>query len=702
MATGLANLPGLPSELTEMLAQVSVIAAAGDDVGERERQYAALERMLEQAGQAVLAQSGVTAEAGACSPAQLTCSGRKRRRLIGSSCAEARLARIRLVCCDMDGTWLGPDHAPTRGGMRALQLAESSRCGNITWVFATGRCPASAAGVAQIDRLLDRPGIYSNGAVVLGAGGVELYALDLPSCALELATSISQRKGGISCDVSVLFNDRSTFYYVRQDETEELPRHALHLHEVYHDPRPVAVDKLPDDASIQLIHIVGNSEALDLVQSQCEAELKGVAAVARNLPTDLVLTHVDAHKGFAVKQLCRALKLGSDNGKDQGISVDQAKQNGVVLCMGDSGNDCTMLESCDGIGVAMANARQETLDAAEFCTQRTNGDEICGVLEVIELVYQAKSAQDIHNPISSTRRRPAVINTANMLHRWTMDSPATVAETRAAASSAKERPYIGVVCPDTATFREHVSLVQPSDLVLELGCSFGRCTYLLGQRLTNPAKQLIGVDTSREELAAAMAEYPDLVFKRGDVLRDPMGTLNIVRAMCVANDDGGDGGSDLCVFVDIGGNRELEALVALLPWIATALPRIPRLIVVKSETLSAAVLEKGGVFDWAWLQAKSKTALLARRCCTRGSGEAEFMAEPDLRMPHPLKAPLRKNPDGLPICRFHNYNPRHKGCKMHRDIEGHGTSCPYDHEHCHWCGVKGHIALDCQAAMPLI
>ena len=45
----------------------------------------------------------------------------------------------------------------------------------------------------------------------------------------------------------------------------------------------------------------------------------------------------------------------------------------------------------------------------------------------------------------------------------------------------------------------------------------------------------------------------------------------------------------LCVFVDIGGNRELEALVALLPWVATALPCVPRFIAVKSETLYAAV-----------------------------------------------------------------------------------------------------------------
>ena len=569
----------------------------------------------------------------------------------------------------------------------------------MTWVFATGRCPASAAGVAQIEGFDKRPGIYSNGAVVLGVGGEELYALDLPAPALELAISISRRQEGTT---SVLFNDRSTFYYIRQGTevpTEgELPDYALHLHRVYHDPCPVAVDRrLPEGASIQLIHIVGDPEVLDCVQVECEIALTGVASVARNLPTDLVLTHLEAHKGFAVKKLCTALRPVWSSGDDQ---VDE---EGVVLCMGDSGNDCTMLRSCSGIGVAMANAREETLDAEEFCTQATNGDDVCpGVLEVIELVCQAKKVQSNAAESSGNINISSMPESAGkMEHRWTMDSPAVLAASLADARQ-KGNDHVAVVCPDTATFRKHASHVRPEDLVVELGCSFGRCTALLAKQLSDPAKQLIGVDTSREVLAAASVEYPNLKFKRADVLRDPMGTLNMVRALCDANE-----GGNLCVFVDIGGNRELEALVALLPWIATALPRIPRLIVVKSETLSAAVAERGGVFDWSWLQSKSKSAVLARRGVGVGSGGAggtvgEKSKSVLRRMPHPLKAPLRKNPDGVPICRFHNYNPREKGCKMHRDREGHGTSCPYDHEHCHWCGMKGHIALDCESVAPLI
>ena len=57
---------------------------------------------------------------------------------------------------------------------------------------------------------------------------------------------------------------------------------------------------------------------------------------------------------------------------------------------------------------------------------------------------------------------------------------------------------------------------------------------------------------------------------------------------------------NLVVFVDIGGNRELEALVALLPWVASSLPQIPRRIVVKSETMHTAMTAGN---DWTKLKA---------------------------------------------------------------------------------------------------
>lgn len=246
-----------------------------------------------------------------------------------------------------------------------------------------------------------------------------------------------------------------------------------------------------------------------------------------------------------------------------------------------------------------------------------------------------------------------------------------------AADEAAGAPLRAVVTYYTETFRRMVKLVRPTDAVLEIGSSWGECTALLGEALSPP--RVVGVDTSKEALEKSSAKFPHLTFERADALANPLMVIEIAKALlarCGA-------GARLVVFADIGGNRELEALVALLPWVAATLA--PRLIVVKSEKLHSAVAANGGVFDWPELQA---------RCAkTRSFGRQ--------KLPHPLKAPLRHARDGTPICRFHNYRVRKDGqvgstCRQ-------GDRCPYNHVQCHRCLEDGHTALECtlEDATPL-
>ena len=54
---------------------------------------------------------------------------------------------------------------------------------------------------------------------------------------------------------------------------------------------------------------------------------------------------------------------------------------------------------------------------------------------------------------------------------------------------------------------------------------------------------------------------------------------------------------------------------------------------------------------------------------------------------HPLRAPLRFNPQGTSICRFENYMEGR--CKKQE-------LCPFDHAHCHVCLEEGHRAWNCE------
>jgi len=242
-------------------------------------------------------------------------------------------------------------------------------------------------------------------------------------------------------------------------------------------------------------------------------------------------------------------------------------------------------------------------------------------------------------------------------------------------------------------------------LPISFHCSFFLLTgtAILAQQLNN-TNQIVGIDISKEVITAASSSYPDLTFVKSDALRDPMSTLLVYKDLCKLHNESKHH-QLLYVFVDIGGNRELESLVALLPWVEEQLQPIS--IIVKSETLYAAVMELGGgTFDWNVLTAMANDAVDKRKRDTEG-GNGNGTESTNLNPPtktvktlHPLKAPLRKNDKGVAICRFHNYDQR--GCRKFIDMTCSGETCPYDHEHCHMCLELGHIALHCTSGTPLI
>ncbi len=254
---------------------------------------------------------------------------------------------------------------------------------------------------------------------------------------------------------------------------------------------------------------------------------------------------------------------------------------------------------------------------------------------------------------------------------------------------------------DTASFRALCgTLNKDKDVAVEIGCSYGRATKSLAKRLG--ASKVLGIDTSKEALAAASKRNPDVQFLRCDVLATPNTASDKIEELVHANTS-----CNLIVLVDIGGNRELEALTAVLPWVAT-LPTRPHRIIVKSQSLHTAANTHSNddtrEFPWDTILGLADVARQERERKSSGSKRkyADTTNSNERKFPHPLKAPLRTTADGTPICRYHNYQVC--GCKLFLDPDKKGTTaeCPCDHDHCHYCIVKGHIALNCTKYKPLI
>jgi hypothetical protein len=181
------------------------------------------------------------------------------------------------------------------------------------------------------------------------------------------------------------------------------------------------------------------------------------------------------------------------------------------------------------------------------------------------------------------------------------------------------------------------------------------------------------------------------------------------------------------VFSDIGGNRQLESLVKLVPWVLRTLK--PRLLVVKSEELTAAAEQQVTTEQQQGEQPCASAAAAAaveheaadgaascrpdtttcslQACdsvihdvsgwwqqleqqCRNPASLAEpwFVAAKDAGFTrNPMRYPQRSTADGRRICRPYNYD-KQRGClKM--------DGCPYDHQHCHHCLKADHRAVDC-------
>ncbi len=251
-----------------------------------------------------------------------------------------------------------------------------------------------------------------------------------------------------------------------------------------------------------------------------------------------------------------------------------------------------------------------------------------------------------------------------------------------------------VICAETEEYRLLARTNVPDDAeVIEIGCSTGKCSAVLAQR----AKRLLALDIGADVIDQARAAYPDIEFACLDALAETGRLVELMPGCTV-------------LFVDIGGNRSMEALAQLVPVMMQRLPNL-RLIVVKNRDLyrSAAKTLKhpaDSLSVW-WNEladywCRIVAELEGRKLCASlstplgnpprslSAWETAYRAARGCygagRLLNPRKVPNRTNADGVVICRFQNYSP---------SLCPGPSTCPFDHQTCHYCLEQGHTALLC-------
>lgn len=298
-----------------------------------------------------------------------------------------------------------------------------------------------------------------------------------------------------------------------------------------------------------------------------------------------------------------------------------------------------------------------------------------------------------------------------------------------------------VVVPTTDLYRRFSQTIPAENsVVVEIGCCNGFCTERIVQKLSSPETQYLGFDVAPKFIRECRAKFPVTIqfellnvlmeWKRAEDLIESKvreyshsTPLRLSQKTMLDDEDVKPADSpSLHVCIDIGGNREVESLLVLVNRVQDRLK--PKSLIVKSKELFDYGNAHGGLDSgtaWGTLQSIAKASLLKRRArplpsqdtasallssttittqshLTQATRKHEsHMTDPSKKKKyHPLKMPQRYNVEGIAICRYHNYDV-HKGCLLFQDTNQHGKKCLLDHDHCHVCLERGHVAWECSS-----
>eukprot|EP01134_Creolimax_fragrantissima_P000068 CFRG0068T1 len=155
-------------------------------------------------------------------------------------------------------------------------------------------------------------------------------------------------------------------------------------------------------------------------------------------------------------------------------------------------------------------------------------------------------------------------------------------------NNIKQSPLPGlnvVVCYSTSEYRHLARTIPRADEhVLEIGCSYGKASAILSRN----CDKLTAVDVSNDCIVSCRNDCEasakcvgalknNTVFHCFDVLADKSSLFDIIANVG-------------CVFVDIGGNRSVPAVIAIINFVERFASAKCAMIIVKSEALTGEIV----------------------------------------------------------------------------------------------------------------
>jgi Cof subfamily protein (haloacid dehalogenase superfamily) len=269
--------------------------------------------------------------------------------------AFARLAKVELVVTDCDGTLLYTDKTL---GNRAVAAVRRLREAGVEFTAASSR-PGRGMRHIVTPLGIDMPyASYNGGSLVMPGTWEVLSSHKLPRDVVQTALE-SLASAGV--DAWVFIDD--AWYLINPDATY-VPLETRTVG--YEGTRVARFDDLDLNAVDKIVGSSADTALIERVEGQLQRQLEGRGHAARSQAYYLDVTHIDANKGTAVRELAERANVPLER----------------VAVLGDMGNDMAMFEIA-GVSIAMGQASDAVQRGASLVSASNDNDGFAVAIEAL-------------------------------------------------------------------------------------------------------------------------------------------------------------------------------------------------------------------------------------------------------------------------------------------------------------------------------
>lgn len=261
----------------------------------------------------------------------------------------------KLIAIDMDGTLLNSDHALTQRVINAVSAATEK---GVHIVLASGRPTAGMlTTLSELGLTTDEHYMLAyNGSLSLKVASQDVLRSRMLTAQDAVELQQLARQLGVNTHAFCTTNGLITPTHNKYADIEGSTNAVLVTELDYQQLNP--------QQSIIKVLLTAEPEKIDRLKDKIPQAFIDKYMVVRSAGIFLEFLHKDSGKGAAVQALTEHLGLRREQ----------------VICIGDQGNDISMMEYA-GVGVAMGNAGDEIKAVANYITTSNDQHGVAHVLE---------------------------------------------------------------------------------------------------------------------------------------------------------------------------------------------------------------------------------------------------------------------------------------------------------------------------------